>query len=60
MILNREVVAFSRIDDLPPEAAVDKQTWTEWGIRSNVNIPILIGEPIDHIIAINSVKSERV
>ncbi len=60
MILNHEVVAFSRIDDLPPEAAVDKQTWTEWGIRSNVNIPILIGEPIDHIIAINSVKSERV
>jgi len=60
MILNHEVVAFSRIDDLPPEAAVDKQTWTEWGIRSNVNIPILIGEPIDHIIAINTVKSERV
>ena len=60
MILKREVVAFSRIDDLPPEAAVDKQTWTEWGIRSNVNIPILVGEPVDHIIAINSVKSERV
>jgi signal transduction histidine kinase len=39
---------------------VDKQTWAEWGIRSNVNIPILIGESVDHIIAINSVKSERV
>jgi signal transduction histidine kinase len=25
-----------------------------------VNIPILVGEPIDHLIAINSVKSERV
>ncbi len=56
----REVVAYSRLDDLPPEANVDKQTWTEWGIRSNVNIPILIGEPVDHIISINSVKSERV
>ena len=60
LILKREVVAFSRLDDLPPEASVDKKTWKEWGIRSNVNIPILVGEPIDHIIAINSVKRERV
>jgi PAS domain S-box-containing protein len=60
LILKREVVAFSRLDDLPPEANVDKQTWAEWGIRSNVNIPILIGEPVDHIISINSVKRECV
>jgi signal transduction histidine kinase len=39
---------------------VDKQTWQEWGIQSNVNIPILVGEPVDHIIAINSVKREQV
>jgi PAS domain S-box-containing protein len=60
MILKRKVIAFSRLDDLPPEASVDKQTWAEWGILSNVNIPILVGEPIDRIIAINSVKRERV
>jgi two-component system sensor kinase FixL len=60
LILKREVVAYSRLDELPPEANVDKQTWSEWGIRSNVNIPIFIGEPVDHIISINSVKSERV
>jgi PAS domain S-box-containing protein len=60
LILKHETVAYSRIDDLPPEASVDKQTWTEWGIQSNVNIPILVGEPVDHIIAINSVKRERV
>jgi formate hydrogenlyase transcriptional activator len=60
LIQKHEVVAYSRLDDLPPEANVDKQTWAKWGIRSNVNIPILVGEPIDHIISINSVKSERV
>jgi len=60
MIMKREVVAFSRLDDLPPEAKEDKKTWGEWGIRSNVNIPILVGESIDHLIAINSVKKERV
>ena len=60
LILKREVVAYSRLDDLPPEASVDKQTWKEWGIQSNVNIPILVGEPVDHIISINSVKREQV
>jgi signal transduction histidine kinase len=55
----REVLSISRLDDLPAEANVDRQTWIEWGIRSNLNIPIIIGEPVDHIIAINSVKSER-
>jgi hypothetical protein len=59
LIRERDVVSFSRLDDLPPEANVDKQTWTEWGIRSNVNIPILVGGPVDHVISINSVKSER-
>ncbi len=60
LILKREVVAYSTLDDLPPEAKVDKKTWSEWGIRSTVNIPILVGDPVDHIIVINSVKSERV
>jgi formate hydrogenlyase transcriptional activator len=60
LILKREVLSFSRVDEMPAEANVDKQTWTEWGIRSNLVIPIISGEPVDHIIAINSVKSERV
>jgi formate hydrogenlyase transcriptional activator len=60
LILKHEVVAFSSLDELPPEAKVDRQTWAEWGIRSNVNIPLSSGEHVDHIISINSVKSERV
>ena len=59
LILKREVLSFSRIEDLPAEANVDRQTWMKWGIRSNLHIPIMIGEPVDHIITINSVKSER-
>jgi transcriptional regulator with GAF, ATPase, and Fis domain len=39
---------------------VDRQTWAEWGIRSNVNLPILVGEEVDYIIAINAVKREIV
>ena len=55
-----EVVSISRLDDLPAEANVDRQTCIEWGIRSYANVPILIGESVDHIIHVNSVKSEFV
>ena len=55
-----EVVSFSRLDDLPPEAHVDKRTYAEWGIRSTLDIPIITGGSVVHVIAINSVKSERV
>ncbi len=55
-----EAVFFSRIDDVPPEAGVDKKTWREWGIRSNLVIPIFTGDSATHAIAINSVNSERV
>jgi len=60
LVEKHEAVSFSRLDDLPPEANVDKQTYAEWGIRSALNIPIITGGSVVHVIAINSVKSERV
>jgi signal transduction histidine kinase len=53
-------MSVSRLDDLPAEANVDRQTCIKWNIRSYVNIPILIGESVTHIIHISSVESERV
>jgi len=55
-----EVVFFSKVDDMPDEARVDKQTWRDWGIRSNLVIPVFHGEAVVHIIAINAVQEERV
>ena len=60
LIRKREVLSFSRIDDLPAEATMDRQAYAEWGIRSALNIPIIIGGQVDHIIAFDSVKRERV
>ena len=60
LVDKKEVLAFSRIDDMPPESDADKKTWIEWGIRSNLTIPILSGESVDHVIAINSITRERV
>jgi PAS domain S-box-containing protein len=60
LVEKHEVVSFSNLDDLPPEANVDKQTYAEWDIRSALDIPIITGGSVVHVIAINSVKSERV
>ncbi len=60
LILKREVLNLSNLDDLPAEANVDKQTWIGWGIRSNLNIPIIVSGPVNHIFAINTIKRERV
>jgi GAF domain-containing protein len=54
-----EVVLFSKVDDMPDEARVDKQTWRDWGIRSNLVIPLFLDKAVVHIIAINAVQQER-
>ncbi len=59
LVEKHEVVSFSKLDDLPAEANVDKQTYAKWGIRSALDIPIITGGSVVHVIAINSVKSER-
>ncbi|MEN6488515.1 MAG: hypothetical protein ABFD66_06475, partial [Smithella sp.] len=38
VIQEREPFSFSRLDDLPPEAGVDKQNFIKWGIRSMLEI----------------------
>jgi two-component system, NarL family, sensor kinase len=55
-----EVMSVSRLDDLPAEANADRQSCIKVGIRSYVNIPILIGESVTHIIHVSSVHNERI
>ena len=55
IIRQHEIVSFSRRDELPSEAAVDKQTYEGLEIRSSLNIPISFGTALDYIISINSV-----
>ena len=54
----QEVVSFTTRDELPSEAAVDKQTYEELKIRSALNIPISIGATVDYIFSINVVRNE--
>ena len=60
LVHKRQVHSFSRLDDLPVEANVDRQTSIEWGIRSSLYIPIIIEDPVVHVIAFDSVVSEPI
>ena len=60
IIKQHEVVSFTRRDELPSEAAVDKQTYEGLEIRSALNIPISVGAALDYIISINAVRKECV
>ena len=58
LVGRHQVVAFTKCDELPGEAAVDKQTYEELKIRSALNIPITIGASLEYTISINSVNKE--
>ena len=58
-IQQHEVLSFTTRDELPSEAAVDKQTYEELKIRSALNIPIPLGTALDYIISINAVRKNR-
>jgi formate hydrogenlyase transcriptional activator len=58
IIKRHEVVSFRTRDELPGEAATDRQTYEQLEIRSALNIPITIGASLDYTISINSVNKE--
>jgi signal transduction histidine kinase len=54
-----DVVAFSRIEELPAEAAVDQRTCLELGIKSQVALPLLVGGAVVAGFVFGSVRDER-
>ena len=58
IIRRHEVVSFTTRDELPSEAAVDRQTYEGLEIRSALNIPITVDEALNYVISINAVRKE--
>jgi formate hydrogenlyase transcriptional activator len=58
IIKRHEVVSFTTRDELPGEAAVDRQTYEGLEIRSALNIPITVDEALNYVISINAVHKE--
>ncbi len=54
-----QCVAFTRMDELPPEAGKDCQGWSAMGVKSRLAIPLFNGREIRYILAIQSVVKER-
>jgi len=54
-----EVVRFSRTDDLPGEAAVDRASYERVGTRSHVSLPLRASGPILGVLSFDSVRGER-
>jgi len=52
-------VSFSRIDELPAEAAADSASWVAMGTKSSLNIPISAAGCVRHIMVIHSIREER-
>ena len=54
-----DVVRFSRIDELPEEAAIDRASYERVGTRSKVALPLRAGGPILGVLSFGSVHGER-
>jgi len=59
LAIKGEVISFSNVSEMPDEAYIDRQTWLDWGIRSNLVIPVLKNRSMVHVIVINAMQKER-
>ncbi len=55
----REVFSFASLEDLPVEAASDKQAFEKFGIRSGLYIPIAALRSTEYSLGINSASNDR-
>jgi GAF domain-containing protein len=59
MLLDEKVpVCIGRLDDLPPEAAVDRATYAGASVRSTLTVPIPVGQRVEHLITVQTFHRE--
>ena len=59
LVIRKQTVALSRVASLPAEAATDRRTFEQMGVRSALNIPLLIGQRVHHVFVVNTLRQER-
>ncbi len=58
-VLKGRTVQFTSVDELPPEAVVDKGSVRRIGLKSNLSLPLLVaGKPVG-VLSFATLKSER-
>jgi signal transduction histidine kinase/integral membrane sensor domain MASE1 len=58
-LLGKEIVVFSRLDELPAEAARDQDSLRRHGVRSNLAIPLVAGGRVLGALAFVTLAAER-
>ena len=59
-LVNGRVVAVASMEELPPEAMRDRETWHHYGIKASLGIPLMVGgeNPIG-LLSFNTMLEER-
>ncbi len=60
LVAEREPIVVNSLDELPPEAQIDRRNYQALGIQSILLIPVFIAETLAFIISVSSVKAERI
>jgi signal transduction histidine kinase len=55
-----EMVRFSRVEELPADAAVDRETYRKLGITSQVEVPLKVGGALLGTLTFSTLGAERV
>ncbi len=58
-IMSGQIFQFSRLGDLPPEAAQDRETYRIGGCKSNVTVPVKVGDKVVGAVAFGTIRQER-
>ena len=59
VLFDEEPVMVSSLDDMPPEAALDRASCEEMGIVSFLNIPIKVSHKRLHLFVLNALRQQR-
>jgi PAS domain S-box-containing protein len=55
-----EIVRFSSLEELPPEACIDREKVEKQGLKSQLNIPVFLGGVPVCVISFGSLEKERI
>jgi signal transduction histidine kinase len=59
-VMDNHIVRFSRRDELPDAAEVDRASYARVGTRSHVSVPLRAGGPVFGVLSLDAVHAERV
>ena len=54
-----EIVSFTTIDSLPPEAHVDRASWERIGAHSHLSVPLRVGGRVEGLLALGCLRRKR-